>query len=361
MDGGTNFGKCFMYSIGRRMIRFERYWTFAALLFLLAPVIEAEEAPLKVLKELSLDTREISRVLKGDIVTKKLETRDKRDIAVIGAMMLSVPPEATLDAVRDIKTFKEGKEILGLGKFDKFDGDEIKTLTLEEAELEDLGECKVKDCESKMPATWIEKLHGEADPQKRLELLRDLLRNYAQDYSARGNEAVLDYENTEHPISAEKEFEGILNESPYLHALAPDFQKYLKQYPKNPPAGTENFIYWSREKFGFKPVINLTHVSIYKWVASQLSGYMIASRQVYADHYCDASLGLTILIDIPERNGKPQGSYLIYINRSRIDMLAGFLSSLRRAITLSRIKSGLETHMKTMKTRVEDKTQAKGR
>jgi hypothetical protein len=80
---------------------------------------------------------------------------------------------------------------------------------------------------------------------------------------------------------------------------------------------------------------------------------LIASRQVFADHYYDASIGLTILIDRPIRNEKRQGSYLIYINRSRIDMLGGFLSSLKRKITLSRVRAGLESHMEKMKSRVE--------
>ena len=141
---------------------------------------------------------------------------------------------------------------------------------------------------------------------------------------------------------------------PTSRLLRPIFYKELKEYPGNALSPNESFIYWSREKFGFKPVINLTHVSIYKWSQSGLNGYLIASRQIYADHYYDASLGLTILIDRLNSDGKSMGSYLIYINRSRIDTLGGFLSSLRRALTLSRVRSGLDKHMHKMKERVED-------
>lgn len=332
-------------------------YVIVVLLFLtVLRVAESAETPLKVLKQLSLDSREISRVMKGEIVSKKLDTSDKRDVAVLGAMLLNVPPIATVEAARDIKTFKHGKEILGLEKFEKFNADEMKSLILEDEELADLGDCRVQDCDSKMPGLWIKKLSTEADPAKRLSLLQNLLTEYARDYSARGNKAVLNYDNTKHSVAAQKEFASILDHSTYLKALAPEFFEYLKDYPDKQIAGTENFIYWSREKFGFKPVINLTHVSIYKWSRSGLSGYLIASRQIYADHYYDASLGLTILIDRPMQQGKSMGSYLIYINRSRIDMLGGFLSSLRKAITLSRVRSGLESHMKSMKTRVEDKS-----
>lgn len=340
----------------RRLKSAARYMASVLLLLALVQTSESENAPLKVLKQLSLNSKEISRILKGDIISKKLETRDKRDIAVLGAMLLRVPAVATVEAARDIKTFKQGKEVLAVGKFDSFDPEEIKALTLEDQELVDLGKCRINDCDAKMPGYWIQTLHREKDKKQRVQLLRVLLANYAKDYSSRGNKAVLDYENTKLPVVARREFASLLDHSSGLKALAPDFHQYLKEYPEKQLSGTENFIYWSREKFGFKPVINLTHVSIYRWSQSELSGYLIASRQIFADHYYDASLGLTILIDRPLQDGKSPGSYLIYINRSRIDMLGGFLSSLRRAITLPRIRSGLESHMKTMRLRVEDKT-----
>lgn len=324
----------------------------ASVLFLLICVrfSEAEEAPLKLLKQLSLSPREISRMLKGEIVTKKLETGDKRDVAVLGAMTLEVPPIATVDAARDIKKFKEGKEILSLGKFVNFDPEELNALTLQDDEVVMLGNCRIRNCDSKLPAGWIEKLKSEKDKQKRIQLFRALLADYAKDYSSRGSKAILDYEGARHPVRAQKEFVSILEHSSYLKRLAPDFYEYLREYPDKKPGGTENFIYWSREKFGFKPVTNLTHVNMYQWSHADFNGYMIASRQIFADHYYDASLGLTILID-----RKPHGSYLIYVNRSRIDMLAGFLSSFRRALTLPRVRSGLELHMKTMKARIEDR------
>lgn len=315
----------------------------------------AEEPALNVLKQLSLNAKEVSRLLQGDIVSKKLRMSDKRDIALLGAMILDVPADATVQAAHNIKKFKEGNEILGLEKFQKFDADELKTLNMEDKEIAELGNCQIGDCESKMPDTWIERLSGEKDKDKRMNLLRKLLADYAKDFAVRGNKAIQESKNTSYPVAADKEFLSLLDQSPYIKELTPEFYEYLREYPGKQPPGTESFIYWSREKFGFKPVINLTHVIFYRWSQSGLSGYLIASRQVYADHYYDASLGLTILIDRPTVEGKAPGSYLIYINRSRIDMLGGFLSSLRRAITLSRVRSGLESHMQTMKQRVENK------
>jgi hypothetical protein len=316
-------------------------------------ISSSEDVPLKVFKQLTLSSKEITGVLKGNIITKRLTTSNNKDIAVLGAMVLTVPAYATVEAARDIKTFKQGKEILGVEKFHDFDSTEMKTFTMQDDEIEDLGRCRIKDCETKLPGNWIQQLSAERENSKRMELLRVLLAEYAKDYASRGNKAVLPYENGRKAVSTQKEFMSILEQSSYLRMLAPDFYEYLKEYPEKELAGTENFIYWSREKFGFKPVMNLTHVSIYKWSQAEWNGYIIASRQVFADHYYEASLGLTILIDRPSQEGSSPGSYLIYINRSRLDVLDGFLSSLRRAITLSRIRKGLESHMKNMRSRVE--------
>ena len=54
---------------------------------------------------------------------------------------------------------------------------------------------------------------------------------------------------------------------------------------------------------------------------------VVISKLLYATHYFEAGLGLTLMIDDPEGNN--EGFYLIYINRSRIDRLRkipGFLA-----------------------------------
>ena len=324
-------------------------------LLLLSTNSFAEDTPVSVLKQLSLTGKEISGVYLGRVVSKTLDTNDKRELAVLGAVIMDVPPETVVDAIRDITKFKSGKEVLGIGKFSAFEASEMKALALEDSEATALADCEVRDCPFKMPAAWIESLRMEKDGAKREEMLRQLLSAYAKDYSARGAKAVIEYNNKKDPVFPQKEFESILAASPYLQALAPGFSAYLKDYPLNAPSDTEDYIYWSAEKFGFKPVVSLTHVIISRWP----SGWLIASRQIFANHYYDASLGLTILMDRPAAGEDPGGCYLIYINRSRVDILGGFLSSIRRAIAIPRIRGGLETHMKGLKERLEDKTNAK--
>jgi hypothetical protein len=56
---------------------------------------------------------------------------------------------------------------------------------------------------------------------------------------------------------------------------------------------------------------------------------VIASKQIYANHYFDSSLALTAFLNIAD--GGP-GSYLFYENHSRADGLDGPFSSMKRSI-----------------------------
>ena len=61
-------------------------------------------------------------------------------------------------------------------------------------------------------------------------------------------------------------------------------------------------MYWSKEDFGVRPVLRLSHQAIYR---ASPRAIVIATNQIYADHYLDAGLTLTMTIDASEAGGKP--------------------------------------------------------
>jgi hypothetical protein len=77
---------------------------------------------------------------------------------------------------------------------------------------------------------------------------------------------------------------------------------------------------------------------------------VIASRQIFANHYIDASLGLTALVDSGDGSGM---SYLLYVNRSRIDRFPGPFGGLARALMKPRIRKGVENSLAIAKARLE--------
>ena len=78
-----------------------------------------------------------------------------------------------------------------------------------------------------------------------------------------------------------------------------------------------DFVYWSRELVRSRPVISITHVATAAAVDDSPVAYAIGSKQIYAMHYYDASLGLTLLV--PDRTAASPATYVVYLNRSRID------------------------------------------
>ncbi len=122
----------------------------------------------------------------------------------------------------------------------------------------------------------------------------------------------------------------------------------LEQYPGQTFTGVSDFFHWSTESFGLKPVASITHVYVYV----QPGRAAIASKQIYASHYFDASLGLAAALDDPGDASNP-GMYLVYLNRSSIDLLAGFFRGLRRAILRGRLRDGMRKNLADVVRKLE--------
>ncbi len=101
-----------------------------------------------------------------------------------------------------------------------------------------------------------------------------------------------------------------------------------------------------------KDVVSITHVTIYSREIEGRLQVFIASKQAYASHYFDSSLGITVVLEDEDAEGTPT-NYLVYLNRSRTLDLAGSFSGLRRRIVEGRTKDGMEKNMRYMKARLE--------
>jgi len=69
---------------------------------------------------------------------------------------------------------------------------------------------------------------------------------------------------------------------------------------------------------------------------------LVASKQIYANHYFDSSLALSGYISLPG-TGAARDSYLLYTNRSRADALSGLFSGLKRSLVEHEAIDGLRT------------------
>ena len=294
---------------------------------------------------------DFSALERGEMVVKLLPVKDKREVAVCGLMRLRVPLAEGRQAFQQSMTQRNRNAILEIGKFSSPPSPEdLQALTLEDRDLEDLKKCAVGDCKVKMSAAMIERFRKEVDwsaPDHRVQatrLFRQMLLDYVKDYLARGDAALIEYHDKSSRVRLEDEHRSLLEASLYINDYSPELTKYLKRFPLPELISVENNINWTKIKFGLKPVTLITHVATYTRPAGGVPQILVVSKQLYANHYFDSGLALTVLISIPT-TGTTSDSYLLYTNRSRSDALAGPFSKLKRNVVEGEALTNLNAMM----------------
>src|SRR5262249_58978344 len=133
------------------------------------------------------------------------------------------------------------------------------------------------------------------------------------------------YDDGRTPVLPQIAGDELVRTSPYLDTLAAGLAAHLTCVWSNPLDGAEDFLYWTKEKFGIAPFISVTHVTI---VPAGAHPSIATSRDVYSSRYIDGSLSMMIASDAV---GQPRSFYLVYLNRSRASALGGAITGQRRA------------------------------
>lgn len=306
----------------------------------------------------SFTAEDIEGLQQGRIIAKLLPAKNNREVAVWGLVRLQVPSEVFLQFTRDNVAQVNNRAILQIGRFSTQPViEDLQNLTLESRDIEDLKRCTVGECKVKMSAPMIERIRREVDwnsPEYRAQatlVFRQMLLDYVRDYLARGSGALIEYAGN-HGVSIAEELQGLLDGSPYFNQFAPEFTQYLRNFPKPELAGAENYLFWSKIKFGLKPVITITHVVIYPRKGPAAPQVLIASKQIYANHYFDSSLALSGYISLPG-TGATRDSYLLYTNRSRADALGGLFSGLKRSLVEHEAMNSMQDILQEQKLKLE--------
>ena len=297
-------------------------------------------------QKVGLEETDFAALQQGQTVVKLLPVQEKREVAVSGLVSLQVPGEVFLQSFRETMARKSNPAILEIGSFSNQPTlDDLRGLTIENRDIEDLKTCVPGDCKLKLSAMMIERFHKEVNWEapdhhsQATQLLKVMLLDYVRDYMARGDVALMEYNDKAKTVRLAEEQRALRAGSSYIYDGLPRFSQYLKDYPKGTLANVENAIVWSKMKFGLKPVIAINHITIYKTEKETGPQILIASKQIYANHYFDSSLALTAFVSNPGANS---GSYLFYENRSRADGLGGMFGKIKRGIVEDRAVDGLK-------------------
>ena len=303
-----------------------------------------------------LSDSERRRLANEDVVVRFLPGADGQ-MTVFVASRLNAPPDALVAWTRAIGELKRSKFVLAAGRFsDPPAPADLENLRLDERDLESIRQCVPGDCGLKLSGGEIESLKGAMSSggsgwrESVLNEFHRLLVARVETYRAGGLRALPPSADRMASRPLEQVLGSIVSKSPYLAQL-PDLTTWLRDYPRSEDAHVESFFYWSKEHYGSgKPVISVTHLGIVRPEPDRhLPAILVASKQIFASHYVNGALGLTMVM----RDTTKGVPYLVYVNRSELDLLTGFFSAFTRSVLEGRLKRQAPQIIQGLRMRIE--------
>jgi hypothetical protein len=290
-----------------------------------------------------LTSSEFDRIDAGQVVSRTLTSGDPREVATLGAVRIRVTPEFYVERLTNIVAFKRSDAVLQIGTFGNPPGvDDLADLKLDEWDVRKLRECRVGDCGVQLSAEGIERFQKEVDWQRAdaqpqaSRLMRQILSEYVKNYRNVGVAGAMKYADQVKPLASGPEFASLIDDDVDIWKHFTQLRQHILQYPNLPAPETIDILYWSKERASRRTVVTVTHLAISR-PAGGPSDYAIASKQIYGTHYFDASLGLTVLLR--DRSTSPTTTYVLYLNRSRVDVFNGMFAGVARRIVSARTRS----------------------
>jgi hypothetical protein len=297
---------------------------------------------------------DLAALERGEPIAKVLGT-ERREVAVVGAIRIKAPRERLFDRYRDVSILR-GEVVLEVGKFSESPrAEDLQGLTVEDYDLESIRDCKPGDCGVRVSAETMARFAREVNwraadwRQQAGSLWRRVLAEYAAAYRTTG--ALGDYRNKAAPLSVAEEFGVLFDQSRYFWSTAPEFFAYLQDFPRVQLPGAEDILYWKRDNIGLRPVTSITHLTLYmppSAASHPKRPALIGTKQIYAAHYFDAGLGLTLAFD-----DNAGGFYMLSVNRARTRSLQSFMRSIVRSMVLRRSRDAMEQILRSTRQALE--------
>jgi hypothetical protein len=267
---------------------------------------------------IALDRRDMGAVTGGQPVAKVLATSDEREIALFGIVRIGVPRSFYVRLAGAFPSSLRAPSRIALGLFsDPPAASDVAGLSLPREDAQGLAHCRAGSCKVKLSAQAIAHLRATVDfaspaaDSVVTAYFRERVIEYITAYRARGDSALVVYDDQQSRSAAAQVFQAMLARSPYL-----------VNYPKDRPANLSEVMFWSEDDLpGLKPTVTLTHEVVY--APPELPGTtIIASKLLYAAHFLDGAFDLTAVVDqTGDQAAGPGGIYLVLVRRLHFDDL----------------------------------------
>jgi hypothetical protein len=325
---------------------------------------ETSSEPNKFFREfVGLNDEQIRQIREGKAFAKILDSPTADQVFVFGAVYINSTPERYLKFAADIDALRKLPSYLAIRKFsDPPELSDLGGFTLDEEDFKQLKNCKAGHCEVQLPSEAMEEFQRsvnwsapDADDQAN-HLAQQMALQALLNYQQGGNVALGTYRDKNHPAVVAETFASLLSRSNGLPVYLPELQQYLLNYPKADSSGIESQFYWEKVNFGLKPTLRMVQAVIYQGRSPQEPAYAVAEKQLYASHYFETALDLTVCVKDTQHPDHP-GFYLITLKGSQQAGLTGFKGGIVRKVAVDKTRSSLEKALASIKQKLESQGQ----
>lgn len=299
---------------------------------------------------------EVRQVESGAPVAKILPSPSPDFIYVLGATYVRGFPDQYLRLAADIDRLRMLPGYLSAGRFGATPSiADLRGFELEPDDIKELRNCRRGSCEVQLPGEAID-LFGNTrtlDARTANERAREMALEAVTRYQRGGVQALGVYHDQGKAVSIAEHFAELL-QAPFLTGdVLPELRRYLIGFPQVTLPGSESIFFWERVEFGLKPTLRINHAVTYRTRGASTEVSAFAVKQLYASHYFQAALDLSVCIRDARMPANQPGFFLVSLKGSRQAGLTGFKGSLLRRIVTSKTRTAQAGALDILKQAIE--------
>ena len=327
------------------------------LLFAIVTQADTPDEPYKFYRDFAgLNEEQIAAIRSGKAVAKVVESPTPDEVYVFGSVYVEATPESYLKLASDIDALRKLPSYLAIQSFsDPPQLSDLEGFTLEEQDITELKNCKTEHCQVQLPTEAIEDFQHSVDwsapdvADRVNRLAQRLALQALMEYMQGGNTALGAYRDKKHPAAVAETFASLIGRFEALPVYLPELNEYLLEYPKAKSDNVQAGFYWEKVNFGLKPTFRIVQKIVYRGAVGKEPAYAVAEKQIYASHYFETALDLTVCIKDAQR----PGFYIITVKGSKQAGLTGLKGGIVRKVAVDKTRSSLERVLVAIKQKLE--------
>ncbi len=345
-------------------IRFSRLLPVLLLLPLVhLPASNAQNVePFKFFRDyVGLKEDQIAEIRNGKAVAKVMESRTPDEVFVFGSVYVQSTPEKYLKLASDMDALRKLPSYLAIRKFsDPPQLSDLDGFTLDADDIKQLKNCEPGECDVQLPADAMDAFKQSVNwsvpdaANQANQLAQKMALEAIHRYTQGGNAALGIYMDKHHPAVVGETFASLLSRSKALPVYLPELDQYLLDYPHAQSENIQSEFYWEKVQFGLKPTLRIVQAIVYRDSRSTDPAYAVAIKQLYASHYFETALDLTVCVR--DQGNPDRGFYLITLKGSEQAGLTGLKGGIVRKVAVDKTRSSLERALGTIKQKLESGT-----